>query len=178
MDSTEHQAGVSLADIPPKGRIFLNVLSPSSEIPQKLTFPNIPISTTIRELKHRIQNDVATKPAPDRQRLIYRGRALVQEEKTLEDVFGHEAVRSQLESSGFATDQNSRSTVQTSSHYTSCYHQCRTMPLTADLMRNRRMSWLRLFPLSGLWVCLICQPHMFMSLHDQQVLDSYRWREV
>lgn len=73
-------------------KIFLNVISPSVEAPQKLTYPDIPTSTTIIELKRRIQNDVETRPSPERQRIIYRGRALVQEDKTLEDVFGHEAV--------------------------------------------------------------------------------------
>ncbi|MCJ1379612.1 hypothetical protein MMC17_002714 [Xylographa soralifera] len=94
MDSTEHPAGGHSPDNSAKGRIFLNILSPSSEVPQKLTYPDIPTSTTIRELKQRIQNDVETRPGPERQRLIYRGRALVQEEKTLEDIFGHAAVQS------------------------------------------------------------------------------------
>lgn len=73
-------------------KILLNILSPSSEVPQKLTYPDIPVSTTIIDLKRRIQNDVGTRPSPERQRLIYRGRALVQDDRTLEDIFGHEAV--------------------------------------------------------------------------------------
>ncbi|MCJ1475565.1 hypothetical protein MMC13_004228 [Lambiella insularis] len=93
MDSSERQSRTPRVKLPPRERIFLNVLSPSSEVSQKLTFPEIPLSTTIRELKEKIQNDVATKPSPERQRLIYRGRALTQDEKTLEDIFGPEAVQ-------------------------------------------------------------------------------------
>ncbi|MCJ1394104.1 hypothetical protein MMC18_006982 [Xylographa bjoerkii] len=92
MDSNQHHAG-SQSPKNSAGKIFLNILSPSSEVPQKLTYPDILTSTTIHELKQRIQNDVETRPGPERQRLIYRGRALVQEEKTLEDIFGHEAVQ-------------------------------------------------------------------------------------
>ena len=92
MDSTEHQAEGHSPDNSAKGRIFLNILSPSAEVPQKLTYPDIPTSTTILELKQKIQNDVETRPGPERQKLIYRGRALLQGEKTLEDIFGHSAV--------------------------------------------------------------------------------------
>ncbi|MCJ1436566.1 hypothetical protein MMC27_005946 [Xylographa pallens] len=94
MDSTEHQAGGHSPADPAKRRIFLNILSPSAEVPQKLTYPDILASTTILELKQKIQNDVETRPGPERQRLIYRGRALVQQEKSLEDIFGHAAVQS------------------------------------------------------------------------------------
>ncbi|MCJ1402692.1 hypothetical protein MMC11_005913 [Xylographa trunciseda] len=93
MDSNEYQAGGHPPDNPAGARIYLNILSPSSEVPQKLTYPDISTSTTIHELKRRIQNDIETRPGPERQRLIYRGRALVQEEKTLEDIFGREAVQ-------------------------------------------------------------------------------------
>jgi len=73
--------------------IFLHILSPSSEVPNKLTFPSIPVATTVGELKIKIQDVVATKPAPGRQRLIYRGKALVKDTDTMKDVFGQETVR-------------------------------------------------------------------------------------
>ncbi|MCJ1353357.1 MAG: hypothetical protein MMC33_003343 [Icmadophila ericetorum] len=73
-------------------QITLYVLSPSTEVPNRLTFPDTPVSTTIGELKQKIQEIVATKPAPERQRLIYRARPLVQDSATLEDVFGREAI--------------------------------------------------------------------------------------
>lgn len=58
----------------------------------RLTFRTLLISTTIGDLKKKIQDAVSTKPAPTRQRLIYRGKALVHDETTLADVFGREAV--------------------------------------------------------------------------------------
>jgi hypothetical protein len=73
--------------------IFLHILSPSPEVPDKLTFPAIPVTTTVGELKKKIQDAIATKPTPGRQRLIYRGKALVRTTDTMKDVFGQEAVR-------------------------------------------------------------------------------------
>lgn len=73
--------------------IVLNVLSPSTdEVPRKLTFPDLPISTTVRALKERIQRTVPARPALLRQRLIYQGKVLASEETSLEDIFGQEAV--------------------------------------------------------------------------------------
>ncbi|KAL8918586.1 MAG: hypothetical protein Q9172_005357 [Xanthocarpia lactea] len=72
--------------------IVLNVLSPSTEeVPKKLTFSDIPISTTVRALKERIQNTVPARPPLLRQRLIYQGKVLASDEITLKDVFGQEA---------------------------------------------------------------------------------------
>lgn len=73
--------------------ILLHVLSPSVEIPNKLTFSDVPISTTVGELKKKICDAVPARPSPDRQRLIYGGKALVQESATLLDIFSQEKVR-------------------------------------------------------------------------------------
>lgn len=73
--------------------IVLHVLSPSVEVPNKITFPALPITMTIGELKHEISDKVASRPRPERQRLIYRGKALVQESLTLRDVFSQDSVR-------------------------------------------------------------------------------------
>ncbi len=72
--------------------ILLHVLSPSLEIPTKLTFSNVPTSTTVAELKTKISDAVPSRPAKERQRLIYRGKALVQEGATLKDIFSQETV--------------------------------------------------------------------------------------
>lgn len=72
--------------------IVLHVLSPSTEVPKKLTFPAIPTSTTVGELKLKIRDAVATKPAPERQRLIYRGKALTNYSTMLSDLFGQDIV--------------------------------------------------------------------------------------
>ncbi|KAL8995198.1 MAG: hypothetical protein Q9169_005031 [Polycauliona sp. 2 TL-2023] len=79
--------------MPKAQTIVLNVLSPSTEeIPRKLTFADLPISTTVRALKERIQTTVPAKPALPRQRLIYQGKVLASEESTLKDIFGLEAI--------------------------------------------------------------------------------------
>ncbi|KAI9701064.1 MAG: hypothetical protein M1836_001733 [Candelina mexicana] len=72
--------------------ISVNILSPSSEINSPLSFPSLPITTTVAELKHRIQDAVATRPTLERQRLIYRGKMLGSGSATMKDVFGPEAL--------------------------------------------------------------------------------------
>ncbi|MCJ1269041.1 hypothetical protein MMC22_008929 [Lobaria immixta] len=69
--------------------ILLHVLSPSAD---KLTFSDVPVSTTVGELKIKICDAVPTRPSPNRQRLIYGGKALVQETATLRDVFSQEKI--------------------------------------------------------------------------------------
>ena len=81
------------ASTPPGSqKITLNILSPSNEVPDKLTFNECLVSTTIAELKLKICNAVDTRPAPERQRLIYRGKPLIQDSATLKDILSQEAV--------------------------------------------------------------------------------------
>ncbi|KAL8953106.1 MAG: hypothetical protein Q9222_001044, partial [Ikaeria aurantiellina] len=73
--------------------INLNVLSPSTEeIPQKLIFSDVAVSTNVRALKERIQNTVPSRPSLPRQRLIYQGKVLASDEASLKDIFGQEAI--------------------------------------------------------------------------------------
>jgi hypothetical protein len=72
----------------------LKILSPSTEVEGGIIFLDIPTSTTIKELRNRIQDAVQSKPAPDRMRLIYRGRVVANDGDTLGNVFGAESVRS------------------------------------------------------------------------------------
>lgn len=96
--------------------IALNVLSPSTEeVPNRLTFTDIPITTTIKALKERIQDAVPARPPLPRQRLIYQGKVLALEQATLKDVFGQEAVSpmncNTLMSSKQATDRQVRTSL-------------------------------------------------------------------
>lgn len=75
----------------PKNEFQLNIISPSVQV-QKLSFPAIPTSCTIQQLKQRISESAPTRVEPQRQRLIYRGHVLTQEQRTLGDVFGQETV--------------------------------------------------------------------------------------
>jgi hypothetical protein len=68
--------------------INLKVLSPSTEVPGDINLPELPANTTVRELRLRIQDAIATRPATDRMRLIYRGHVIVNDTDTLTDVFG------------------------------------------------------------------------------------------
>lgn len=72
---------------------MLHVLSPSVGFPNKITFPDVPISATVGELKIRIWKAVDSGPSPELQRLIYRGKPLVQDTALLKDVVTQEAVR-------------------------------------------------------------------------------------
>ena len=73
-------------------KIQLNVLSPSVGVPNKLSFADIPTSTTVGKLKEMICARASSNPSPAKQRLIYRGRPLVREEMKLVDVFTQDTV--------------------------------------------------------------------------------------
>lgn len=73
-------------------KILLYILSPSFGVPNRTTFRDILTSTTVGELKKMICDVIPSKPSPQSQRLIYRGRALIQDGLTLKDVFTQETV--------------------------------------------------------------------------------------
>ncbi|KAL6707464.1 hypothetical protein ACN47E_004034 [Coniothyrium glycines] len=73
--------------------INLRILSPSTEVEGGVTFPHLPASTTVQELRSRIQDAVPSKPAPERMRLIYRGRVVANDAATLGVVFGADNIR-------------------------------------------------------------------------------------
>lgn len=71
--------------------ITLHILSPAPEVTGgHITFSSISLDTTILQLKARLQNSITAAPPPERQRLIYRGRALVDGGLTLRKVFQSE----------------------------------------------------------------------------------------
>lgn len=72
--------------------INLKVLSPSTEVEGGVSFPDIPTTTTIKELRRRIQDAVPSKPATERMRVIYRGRVVANDADTLGSVFGADNV--------------------------------------------------------------------------------------
>ncbi len=73
------------------GQFTLQVLSPSVNVPQPLVL-DLPVTTTVRQLKERIRNSVRTKPPDDAQRLIHRGRLLARDSETMLELFGEELV--------------------------------------------------------------------------------------
>jgi hypothetical protein len=72
--------------------INLKILSPSSEVEGGVKLADIPASTTVKELRSRIQDAAPSKPAPERMRLIYRGRVVANDADTLSNVFGEDNV--------------------------------------------------------------------------------------
>ncbi|KAL5116128.1 hypothetical protein ACEQ8H_006025 [Pleosporales sp. CAS-2024a] len=73
--------------------INLRILSPSPDVDGGLTFADLPAATTVQELRRRIQAAVPSRPAPDRMRLIYRGRVVANDGDTLASVFGADEIR-------------------------------------------------------------------------------------
>jgi hypothetical protein len=77
----------------PGDTINLKILSPSTEIEGGIFLPDLPVSTTIKELRQKIHDAAPSKPATNRMRLIYRGRVVANDDDKLVDVFGMEEVR-------------------------------------------------------------------------------------
>ena len=73
-------------------KFILHVLSPSADVPNKITFPDVPVSATVGELKTKICNAVDSRPSPERQRLIYQGKPLMRDTNTLKEIFTEETV--------------------------------------------------------------------------------------
>lgn len=59
------------------GIISLHVLCPSLQPPNRFTINNLPLSTTVADLKSHISQSVPNRPPPESQRLIYRGKPLL-----------------------------------------------------------------------------------------------------
>ncbi|KAH7033375.1 uncharacterized protein B0I36DRAFT_321312 [Microdochium trichocladiopsis] len=72
----------------------LQIMSPSAGVPQPWLIRGIPTNTSVRQLKERLRNVLAARPADNAQRLIHRGRLLARDDDTLLDVFGVDAIRS------------------------------------------------------------------------------------
>ena len=89
----QSNADGSPSPTPTDCKINVKILSPSNEIPDKLTITDCPTSTTIAELKSKICDAVETRPAPERQRLIYRGKPLLRDYVTLRDILPQDEVR-------------------------------------------------------------------------------------
>lgn len=73
--------------------IVLHILSPSFDSQRRLTFNNLPLSTTILEVKSKIMEELPSRPLPENQRLIYRGRCLSDNSQNLGRIFEPSDVR-------------------------------------------------------------------------------------
>ncbi|KAI9849817.1 MAG: hypothetical protein M1837_000031 [Sclerophora amabilis] len=91
-DDTEESSAQANSSKSNGPTIFIHILSPSTDVPQKLSFPAVPATTTVGELKTKIRDAVPTRPSLERQRLIHRGKVLSRESDNMVDVFGQTAV--------------------------------------------------------------------------------------
>lgn len=67
-------------------KIVLHVLCPSLPAPNRFTFHDLTLSTTVATLKSRISESVPSRPDATRQRLIYCGKPIANDDLTLQTV--------------------------------------------------------------------------------------------
>ena len=70
----------------------LHVISPSVGVSSPLNFPGLAATTTVKQLKGKIRDALASQPADENQRLIHRGRMLGREGETMLEIFGQDTV--------------------------------------------------------------------------------------
>jgi len=70
----------------------LQIISPSIGVTGPLSFPLLPATTTIKQLKAKIRDALPSNPVDESQRLIHRGRMLARETETMLEIFGQETV--------------------------------------------------------------------------------------
>ncbi|PYH79316.1 hypothetical protein BO82DRAFT_315288 [Aspergillus uvarum CBS 121591] len=81
----------STADIPSASSdspesFTLHVLCPSLPPPNRYTIQDVSPSTTVANLKARLAGSIPSQPSPDSQRLIYRGKPLLNDAAAMRDV--------------------------------------------------------------------------------------------
>lgn len=87
--STSSDVPTKEEEQPEPSTFTLQIVSPNSS---PLSFPRLPVTTTIKQLKAKIRDALPSKPIDEHQRIIYRGRMLASETTTMMEVFGPEAV--------------------------------------------------------------------------------------
>lgn len=70
----------------------LVVVSPSNGVDQRMQFPNVAPSTTVKDVKAKIRDRVVSKPQDEFLRLIHHGRLLARDTETMLEVFGPDSV--------------------------------------------------------------------------------------
>ncbi|KAL1856168.1 hypothetical protein Plec18167_006482 [Paecilomyces lecythidis] len=70
----------------PTRTIALQVLSPSLNPPNRITFDSLPLTITVADLKSRIAERIPERPSHEKQRLIYRGQPLSDDRAVLQDI--------------------------------------------------------------------------------------------
>jgi hypothetical protein len=68
--------------------LIVHVLCPSVPAPNRFTFDNLSLNTTVADLKARLSRSIPSQPAVDSQRLFYLGKPLLDDCATLQSLFG------------------------------------------------------------------------------------------
>ncbi|KAF8863847.1 hypothetical protein BDZ45DRAFT_722257 [Acephala macrosclerotiorum] len=87
--STSSDVPTKEEELPESSTFTLQIVSPNSD---PLSFPRLPVTTTVKQLKAKIRDALPAKPIDEHQRIIYRGRMLASETTTMMEVFGSEAL--------------------------------------------------------------------------------------
>lgn len=83
---------MAAAKVQPHMSLGLRVLSSSLQVEQPINFDDLPATTTVGQLKEKIQQVLPHHQPREHQRLIYRGRLLADDNETLVNVVGEETV--------------------------------------------------------------------------------------
>ncbi|PGH02820.1 hypothetical protein GX51_04432 [Blastomyces parvus] len=78
--------GLSSASGSDAQTIVLHILSPSPEAPNRVTLDNLPLALRILDVKTRLSEALPNHPLPDVQKLIYRGKPLLNNEEQLSNI--------------------------------------------------------------------------------------------
>jgi hypothetical protein len=89
-DAPSSSSAPSQGENPPT--VNISIISPSLAVNAPLSFPGLPASTTVGQLKEKIREALDAKPANEQQRLIHQGKLMNHENETLLDVFGEQKV--------------------------------------------------------------------------------------
>ncbi|KAI9705207.1 MAG: hypothetical protein M1820_005354 [Bogoriella megaspora] len=93
----EPEASPSPGKATSQNTITIKILSPSPEIRNGIVLSPLSTSTTVGQVKQQLRERISSRPPNERQRLIYRGRVMMDESQTLLNVFGEDAVKQQRE---------------------------------------------------------------------------------
>lgn len=82
---------------PPAGQesrqlIDIKIIGPHEEVRTGIEFKEVPKTSTVGELKERIEATLSSHPPPNKQRLIFLGRVLQPDTETLLHFFGENLV--------------------------------------------------------------------------------------
>ncbi|KAI5286353.1 hypothetical protein KEM54_006854 [Ascosphaera aggregata] len=66
--------------------VNVNIVSPSAGVPDNFVLKNVKLTETVLGLKQRLNNELESHPTPSDQRLIYRGKPLLNDSDTLKTI--------------------------------------------------------------------------------------------